>query len=216
MENKVEAVKECLETIEKFKSGSLTKRLSRIEKEIVGFDDQKIQNFCKNIEVSTRLLESAALIKRLSAEIDVVIHSSGILLSLAGILNDGEVVESASLGAGNTGKKFDLETNHRNAEYKFINWKGGSESIRQNGLFKDFYELAEFETEKIKYLYVLGATHPLKFLNGGRALTSVLSKDPLRLKAIHDKYGADVRQVRDYYDLKKDDVIICDVTPFLV
>jgi len=54
-------------------------------------------------------------------------------------LQSGEVVEQLSLGAGNSGKSFDLTTNQRVAEFKFIQWKGGSESARKREFFKDFY-----------------------------------------------------------------------------
>ena len=47
--------------------------------------------------------------------------------------------------------------------------------IRQNALFKDFYLTAEHDSAERKYLYVMGIKQPLKFLNGGRALSSVLS-----------------------------------------
>ena len=106
----------------------------------------------------------------------------------------GEVLKSR-----NTGKKFDLETNLQVAEFKFIDWQGGAESIRQNGIFKDFYELAEDKTNKKKYLYVVGTHYPLKFLNGGRALTSVLSKQPVIFETIKTKYGSNINAVRDYY-----------------
>ena len=84
-------------------------------------------------------------------------------------MKPGEIIESVSLGAGNTGRQFDLETNLRIAEYKFIDWRGDSESIRQNGVFKDFFSMAEYETSKTKHLYVVGITHPIRFLTGGRA-----------------------------------------------
>ena len=63
-------------------------------------------------------------------------------------------VEYVSLGAGNTGREFDLETNRRIAEFKFIHWRGGAESIRQNQLFKDFYLVAESKSRN-------GACKPL-------------------------------------------------------
>ena len=34
-----------------------------------------------------------------------------------------------------------------------------------SGLFKDFYQLAEYSRAKKKYVYVLGKEYPLKFLN---------------------------------------------------
>jgi hypothetical protein len=130
-------------------------------------------------------------------------------------MEPGEVVESVSLGAGNTGRKFDLETNFRVAEYKFIDWQGGPESIRQNGIFKDFFELAEHETTKRKFLYVVGTEFPLRFFRGGRALTSVLSRQPAILARITAKYGTGIERVCDYYDLKRQQVNICDVVPYI-
>lgn len=108
-----------------------------------------------------------------------------------------------------------LGTNLRVAEYKFIDWQGGSESIRQNGIFKDFFELAEYKTHKNKYLYVVETGSPLKFFHGGCALTSVLSRHPKILEHIRDSYGENIAKVRDCYEMKKNDVIICDVTPYI-
>lgn len=160
-------------------------------------------------------MSSALTIKQLAGQINVIIHSAGILKSLNGILVDGEVVESVSLGAGNTGRKFDLETNFRVAEFKFIDWRGGAESIRQNGIFKDYYELAEHKSSKKKYLYVVDTKHPLKFLNGGRALTSVLSRNPQILASIEKNYGEKIKYVKDYYAIKKDEVSVVDISPYI-
>ena len=154
----------------------------------------------------------AAEIKQVAGQIDVIIHAAGIVCSLPALLLPGETVQSVSLGAGNTGRKFDLETTHRVAEYKFIDWRGGPESIRQNGLFKDFFELAEHETHKTKHLYVVGTREPLKFLGGRRALTSVLSRNPEVLRRIGSKYGSSMKVVRDYYELKKHSVEIADIS----
>jgi hypothetical protein len=144
-----------------------------------------------------------------------VIHSLGILLCLPHLLNEGETIEYVSLGAGNTGRLFDLETSERVAEFKFIHWRGGPESIRQNQLFKDFYMLAENLTPKRKFLYVLGTEHPLKFLNGGRALKSVLSRNATVKKLFDDKYGSSLRTVREYYVPRKTAVTIEDVSALL-
>lgn len=160
-------------------------------------------------------MSSAASVKKVAGQINVIIHAAGILCSLPHILKPGELVESVSLGAGNTGRPFDLETNLRIAEYKFIDWQGGPETIRQNSLFKDFFELAEYKTDKSKYVYVVGTSHPLRFLNGGRALTSVLSRFPSILERLQEKHGSTVAVVRDYYQLKKDEVEIVDVSPFI-
>jgi len=209
------SVDKAVQAIQDFQGASLTENLSKIETEIVGIETDKAFQFCDEIGVDANFLNLALSIKSMASQINVIIHAAGILHSLKTLLDDGERVESVSLGAGNTGKKFDLETNFRVAEYKFIDWKGGAEAIRQNGIFKDFYELAEHETTKKKYLYVVDTTHPLRFFNGGRALTSVLSRYPNMIGSVSEKYGKDIQVVRDYYALHKDTVSICDVRPHI-
>jgi hypothetical protein len=44
-------------------------------------------------------------------------------------------------------------------------------------VFKDYLLLAEHPIAKRKYLYLLGTEHALKFLRGGRALSSMLNRD---------------------------------------
>ncbi len=70
-------------------------------------------------------------------------------------------MSSTSLWArANTRRPFDLETDRRVAEFKFINWRGGPESICQNSVFEVFFMTAENSMSKRKYLYHLGAEHP--------------------------------------------------------
>lgn len=207
----------AIAAIESFQGKSLTESLSDIEalihKTKMGLPE--VRSLCKTRSIDDDFLASALSIKKVAGQINVIIHAAGILRSLQEILEPGEVVESVSLGAGNTGRDFDLETNYRVAEYKFIDWQGGAESIRQNSTFKDFFELAEYETPKRKYLYVIGTKIPLKFFESSRALTSVLSRRPDILARINEKYGPEVKQVCDYYELKKHEVSICDVAPFI-
>jgi hypothetical protein len=161
------------------------------------------------------VLRGAGLVKQLASQINVVIHALGILLCLPHILRPREVIDYVSLGAGNTGRTFDLETSLRVAEFKFIRWQGGPESIRQNSLFKDFYEMAKHETGKEKYLYVLGTKHGEKFFNGGRSLSSVLSRNVTLRNKFNAKFGDCYRTVRDYYLPRKGRVVIQDVSPFV-
>lgn len=205
----------AIQAITDFQGASLTESLARIESSVVGLDANKLRDFCDERSIDGGFMSSAASIKKLAGQINVIIHAAGILCSLPAILKPGEVVESVSLGAGNTGRQFDLETNFRVAEYKFIDWQGGSESIRQNGVFKDFYSLAEYQTNKSKHLYVVGTNHPLRFLMGARALTSVLSRYPTILADIAKKYGARIVRVSDYYELKKSEVEIRDISPHI-
>lgn len=209
------SIDHAIEAIERFQGASLTESLSGIETHIVGLGLNEVQSFCGSRGIDDAFLASALSVKKIASQINVIIHAAGILRSLQSIMEPGEVVESVSLGAGNTGRKFDLETNFRVAEYKFIDWQGGPESIRQNGIFKDFFELAEHETVKRKFLYVVGTEFPLRFFRGGRALTSVLSRQSAILARITAKYGTSIERVCDYYDLKRQEVSICDVAPYI-
>lgn len=205
----------AIRAITEFQGASLTESLACIESSVVGLDASKLREFCDGKNINDGFMSSAVSIKKLAGQINVIIHAAGILCSLPAILKPGEVIESVSLGAGNTGRQFDLETNLRVAEYKFIDWQGGSESIRQNGVFKDFYSLTENGTKKSKHLYVVGTNHPVRFLKGSRALTSVLSRYPVILADIVKKYGSGVTRVSDYYELKRSEIEIRDISPHI-
>src|SRR5271168_1214145 len=168
------AIADALDLLQTFRGADLTQTIYQIETSLRGASADGYAAVLTTSGAKAEVLGAAGLIKQLAGQINVVIHALGILLCLPHILRPGEVIEYVSLGAGNTGRSFDLETSQRIAEFKFIRWQGGPESIRQNSLFKDFYEMAEHETPKEKYLYVLGTEHGEKFFNGGRALSSVL------------------------------------------
>ncbi len=199
----------------RFTGTDLTQTLSGIERAVRGITAAECERFLESAGAGREALAAAAEMKRLAGQINVTIHALGILLCLPHILESGERIESVSLGAGNTGRSFDLETNLRVAEFKFIRWRGGAESIRQNSVFKDYFLLAEHPTEKRKYLYLLGTAHALKFFQGGRALPSVLSKNDKVKELFADRFGDRFRTVRDYYAVHSRAVQIEDVSPWL-
>lgn len=201
--------------IDHFMRGDLTASLSKIERSIAGLGQEDCHEFLADFGVTPNALVTAYEIKKLAGQINVTIHALGILSCLPHLLLDGERVEYVSLGAGNTGRKFDLETNLRIAEFKFINWRGGAESIRQNGIFKDFFELAQEETHKKKFLYLLGTEHALRFFRGGRSLESVLSKNDATKMRFHDLYGDRYVTVRDYFSDHGETVEIVDVSGWI-
>jgi hypothetical protein len=164
------AITQALHLLQTFRGADLTQTIYESEKSVRGVSAENYAAVLSTSGAIAVVLGAAGLVKQLAGQINVVIHALGILQCLPRILRPGEIIEYVSLGAGNTGRAFDLETNMRVAEFKFIRWQGGPESIRQNSLFKDFYELVEHETPKEKYLYVLGTEHGEKFFNGGRAL----------------------------------------------
>ncbi len=202
---------DAVNKVNNFKGYWLADKLASIEKDFVGSKLTTLSPLFSKYQIDVSLLEAADTVKGAASQIDEVIHAVGILNFLPNLLHTGEVIESLSLGAGNTGKPFDLVTNLRIAEFKFIYWKGGSESIRQNQFFKDFFYLAESDTNKKRCLYVLEKDAPVKFLNGGRAIKSVLSKDIKLSNLFKEKYGDKFLCVRDYYNSCKNKVEIIDL-----
>ena len=198
-----------------FTKGNLTASISKVEHSISGLDKDGCDAFLAKYNATPDALAAAYEIKKLSAQVNVSIHALGILTCLPHILLRDEKVESVSLVAGNTGRKFDLETNLRIAEFKFINWRGCAESIRQNSIFKDFFELAEEDTEKKKHLYLLGTGHAMKFFNGRRALDSVLSKNDATRMRFQELYGNQYSTVREYFETHNEKVIIEDVAQWI-
>ncbi len=209
MDNLVKA----LERITEFRANSLTVEIDNIERSLATADKKQLLSFCENKRFDKELFDCAVTMKQASAQINIIIHSIGILLSLPHILDDDEKVEYLSLGAGNTGKKFDLKTDRQIAEFKFINWQGGAETIRQNNLFKDFVNLAEYDddaTIKSRKLYLVGIEQPQKFLEGSRQINSALSHSPPLLKKIQLNHP-DCQLVKDYYHVMKSKVELVDL-----
>lgn len=206
---------QIVELVRQFTGPDLTQTLARIESAIRGVTAVDCAGFLENSGAGRETLAAAAELKRLAGQVNVTIHALGILLCLPHILESDEQVEYVSLGAGNTGREFDLETNLRVAEFKFIRWRGGAESIRQNSVFKDYLLLAVHPTKKRKYLYLLGTDHALRFLRGGRALSSVLSRDDKLQKMFADRFGTTFRTVGNYYSVHGAAVRIEDVSQWL-
>ncbi len=204
-------ITDSISLINGFRGNSLPATLSSLEESFSGISgaESSIKNIAHGFDLN--LLASGFQVKMASAQIDVIIHSLGILLSLPTILESSEIIEVLSLGAGNTGKDFDLITDQRIGEFKFIQWQGGPESIRQNSIFKDFFYLAEEDTQKSRYLYLLETERPLRFFNGKRILSSVLSRNQRLRDDFLAKYGESFRVVRDYYEYRRSKVDVIDL-----
>ncbi len=159
-----------LKTIENFSSHhNLRQTISVFESSLQQKNLIEISEQLRDNQFDPNVLGAALQIKDIVGQINTIIHARGILVSLQYILSPEEKIEYISLGAGNTGKKFDLKTTIRVAEFKFITWRGGPESIRQNSLFKDFLNLVENGGNLEKYLYVIGilillSSNPLKIM----------------------------------------------------
>jgi hypothetical protein len=208
-------LREAFGHLQQFAGASLTSRIANLEIALENADKPACATLLERESVTRDFLASAYLVKQAVGEINVVIHALGILLLVPEILEEGERIEYLSLGAGNTGRPFDLETNKRVAEFKFSHWQGGADTIRQNSLFKDFFQLAEYDTGKKKSLYVLDLPLQLRFLHGRRSLDSVLSKN-LRVRDEFKRlYGGRFATVRDYFLFRKAAVELHDAGPLL-
>ncbi len=206
------ALFQASEMIQSFRAGSLRATIAAIEKDLSSATAEPSSQKLATLGIGPELLAATILIKKNSSQIDEIIHAVGILLALPSILQKGEIIESLSLAAGNTGKGFDLETNLRIAEFTFIHWQGGPEVIRQNKIFKDFYFLAEANTTKKRELYTIGTDHPKKFFNSRRALHAILDGNRKLGEAFRAKYGDLFRCVRDYYAPRERHVALRDIT----
>ena len=215
MEHSKRSLQQHIDLLDKFVTSDLRSVIARFENAVGGLNNCQIKGFLDTNDIKPELLVAAAEVKRISSQIDVTMHALGILSVLPHLLEDGEILECVSLGAGNTGRKFDLETNFRIAEFKFIKWRGGPESIRQNGIFKDFFDLATAETSKRRYLYLLGTKHALKFFNGRRAMGSVLSKNQATKEKFDRLYGDTYKTVGQYFEEYSDTVQFVDVSMWL-
>jgi len=189
---------------------ALTDRIASLESAFCGQAMPELAARLATEGIDDAVLNGALVIKGLAGQINVVIHVVGILISLPHILEEGERVESLSLGAGNTGRHHDLETNRQIAEFKFIAWRGGAEAIRQNGLFTDI-NLASAPGEKRRVMYVVDKTHPLRFLNNNRSLSSVLSKSRAAEERFDQTHGTRFATVSQYWRTVEDTVEIVDL-----
>lgn len=208
----MKSLSESLSKIENFQTNnSLTNIISSFEKNLESKDKFGFEDCLQSLNFDTGIYSAAVEIKEVTSQIDVIIHAWGILSALDSILEPDEKIEYLSLGAGNTGKNFDLSTNKRVAEFKFINWKGGPESIRQNGIFKDFFNLVENGAgDRKRCLYVLDTEKPLKFFNSNRRMESILSKNQTLKTEFESKYG-EIEYVHQYYNKFKHLVEIIDI-----
>jgi hypothetical protein len=208
--------KAALDAVLKFRgdSAALASRIGALERAVTGLTVEEAGAEVARQGVGRDLLAGAVLVKGLAAQIDVILHAVGILLSLPHVLVPGERIVSLSLGAGNTGRDWDLETDRQIAEFKFIKWKG-ADAIRQNTLFVDLFHLAEADTSKRRVLYLTGIAHPQKFLGGGRSLKSVLDKHGLVFEKFTKLHGSRYAVVRDYWAAVQHRIEIVDLEPLM-
>lgn len=201
-----------LALVEQFKGQFLAETIAVLEASVTNTNRLEAVILGERFGVTANLLMAAADIKRASAQIDVVVHAAGILYALPYILEPDEVVESTSLGAGNAGSQFDLVTNQRVAEFKFIRWQGGPEAVRKKTLFEDFYKLARDDSGRAKYLFLLNVTIPRAFLQGSRQIDKVLDRNARLLDDFRIRFGNQFRTVGEFYHMFQNQIELVNLT----
>lgn len=196
----------ALRQIEKFRGHSLAETIANVETRLVGAANKDVETINTTIHLDKSLITAAAQIKRASAQIDVVIHAAGILYALPYLLESGERIETASIGAGNAGSDFDLVTDRRIAEFKFIYWQGGSEAVRKRTFFQDYFKLIRDQSHRAKYFYLLNTDIPLRFLKGKSKTLRVLDTNARLRNSFQHLYGDKFQTVGEYYEAYKDQV----------
>ncbi len=195
-----------------------TERLAHLENLIPSLPTgpSHITSVLKDAGVCAQAIDSSRRIKMVLGQLDVITHAIGVLVALPNILDDNERVLELSLGAGNTGRKFDLVTTKRVAEFKLIVWKGGPEPARQDQLFKDYLGLMWDTSGKIRQIYLDGTTHALKFLQGGRAVNSVLKRYQDIAQKFESRYGSRFKTVGDFFSAHRNEVQILDINEIVL
>lgn len=200
------AIGDAISQVNQFKGNSLTDTIAAMEKRLTFVSAGRVNAANQSFGINCELLTAAAAIKRASAQIDVAIHAIGILYALPHILGQDETVEGLSLGAGRAGGDFDLVTDRRIAEFKFIHWQVGAEAVRKKTLFQDFFKLAREKTDKEKYIYLLNTEIPLRFLRGRSQVRKLLDRNKRLLDDFDARYGRHYRTVGEYFEAHEEAV----------
>jgi len=204
-------IQDAISQVNQFKRGALTQTIASIESCLTQAGIARVHAANRSFGIAHELLIAAAAVKQANAQIDVVIHAVGILYALPFILQEDEVVECLSLGAGSASSEFDLVTNRSVAEFKFQVWRAKGNSQRQKELFEDFYKLARAETEREKVLYLLNIRTPLRFLQGKSQARRLLDKNKGLAQDFEARYGDTYRTVGEYYAAHKGDIRIVNL-----
>lgn len=203
----------ALTRLEDFRTGGITARINALALALADACGDDCERRLQAIGAQNEMLHAALVVKQASAQIDTILHALGMALALPRILAADERVLHLSLGAGTNDGRFDLETDRRIAEFKFIQWRG-QDAQRHIGLFKDFYDLAEEDTVKARYLYVLNRPRVVGFLSGRSKISRLLSKAAFE-ERFTKRFGDRYANVGEYFKDRKDRVEITDLADVL-
>jgi len=198
-----------MDMIQRFKGNNLKQKFLELKNIIL--HDQKIPDL-------TEIYHSALEVKKLSAQIDEIVHATGIIQCLSKILEKDEEVIDLSLASSSEGEGIDLVTNKRIAEFKFARWQlNNANGMRKRQVFADLVNLYLHPTTKSKELYVFNAEMIKIYFSSIRAKwKNVLSRsggldrkleEHLNERGIYGKYLNDVYSISNVQVFDVDDII---------
>jgi hypothetical protein len=193
---------------------NLNERIASLERALTGAQGSEVSPRALSGGVSPDLFSGALLVKEMSAQINVIIHVVGILAALPRIMEPGERIVALSLGAGTggRGRRWDLETDRRVAEFKFIHWQKSGNRVRENGVFVDVFRLAEDAGSRHRALYITGADTAVRFLESHRSIKSVLRRHGDVASELHRRHGERFATVGDYWAASRDRLQVVELT----
>jgi hypothetical protein len=199
---------DALKIVSDFKGKNLKQNLREIKTNLIGKGKSDIIDL-------NNVYEAALEVKRLSAQIDEIVHSTGIIKCLPYILSEDEKVIDLSLAAGADGDGIDLVTNKRIAEFKFSRWQSGvANGMRKRQVFSDLVNLYINPSTLRKELYVFGAAKIISFFESKRSTwKNVLSKSgglDKKLESHLTKHGVSGIFLNDVYSISGVEVIDID------
>jgi hypothetical protein len=193
------------------KASGLTSWIAGLEVGLQGADGADVGAAIERDGIGRETLDAALLIKRVSGQINVLVHAIGILNAPPAHPGAWRARGEPLPGRRQYRTTYDLETDKRLAEFKFTaRVADPSRSARTNSSRTSSY-LVSRPTTKRRYLYVVGKARPMHFFEHGRALTSVLSKDAATEARFREMYGDQFRTVCEYYATVRHLVEIVDL-----
>jgi hypothetical protein len=200
----------AIKIISDFRGKNLKIKLDEIKLDIIGKGKSSLPNL-------DDVFDAAVEIKRVSAQIDEIVHATGIIKCLNKVLKKSEIIKDLSLASGADGEGIDVVTNLRIAEFKFAKWQSGKgNGMRKRQVFADLVNLYLNPSLLKKELYVYDSDKVIKFFSSKKSswkkvlsksgglddeLKKYMKKNGLKGKYLNDIYSVSNVSVRDIGDI---------------
>jgi hypothetical protein len=158
---------------------------------------------------------AAVEMKRLAGQIDVIIHA---LASFCACRTSSNPVSGSNMFRSELATRAGSSTLRLIYEWPSSRLSDGEAEPRQYGRIRSsrISSCSPRSPPPSESIFIYSAhTTPLKFLWGGRALTSVLSQDDKVRQIFLERFGDRFRTIRDYYAVHGRAVQIEDVSSWL-